>query len=159
MKNGKIAVVFPGIGYHADKPLLYYAKKLAKQAGYTIQEIRYGSFEDKAKIRGNRGQMERAFDSAYEDVKAQLDTEKLRGADVILIGKSIGTIAACAFAEEFQITARQILYTPLEDTFRFIQKNGREHGCVAFFGSSDQWTDPEILRGACMERRIPFHIY
>ena len=28
----KLAVVFPGIGYHADKPLLYYSKKLAAQA-------------------------------------------------------------------------------------------------------------------------------
>ncbi len=24
----KLAVFFPGIGYHCDKPLLYYAKKL-----------------------------------------------------------------------------------------------------------------------------------
>ena len=159
MKNGKSAVVFPGIGYHTDKPLLYYAKKLARQAGYTVQEIRYGAFEDKTKIRGNREQMERAFDSAYEDVKAQLDTEELRGADVLFIGKSIGTIAACAFAEAFQIPARQILYTPLEDTFRFITKKGRADDCIAFFGSSDQWTDPEILRRACEERRMPFHVY
>ena len=26
----KIAVLFPGVGYHTDKPLLYYSKKLAK---------------------------------------------------------------------------------------------------------------------------------
>ena len=31
MKNKKIAVVFPGVGYHADKPLLYYSRKLAAQ--------------------------------------------------------------------------------------------------------------------------------
>lgn len=24
----KICVVFPGIGYHTDKPLLYYSKKI-----------------------------------------------------------------------------------------------------------------------------------
>ena len=33
MKNKKIAVVFPGVGYHADKPLLYYSRKLAAQYG------------------------------------------------------------------------------------------------------------------------------
>lgn len=27
----KIAVLFPGIGYHTDKPLLYYSKKLARK--------------------------------------------------------------------------------------------------------------------------------
>ena len=24
----KLVIIFPGIGYHCDKPLLYYAKKL-----------------------------------------------------------------------------------------------------------------------------------
>ena len=30
----KLAVFFPGIGYHCDKPLLYYAKKLTQQCRY-----------------------------------------------------------------------------------------------------------------------------
>ena len=30
MNNNKLAVIFPGIGYHSDKPLLYYSKKVAK---------------------------------------------------------------------------------------------------------------------------------
>ena len=30
----KAAVFFPGIGYHCDKPLLYYSRKLAKECGY-----------------------------------------------------------------------------------------------------------------------------
>lgn len=30
----KIAVFFPGIGYHCDKPLLYYARKLVQEYGY-----------------------------------------------------------------------------------------------------------------------------
>ena len=29
----KIAVFFPGIGYHCDKPLLYYARKLVQEYG------------------------------------------------------------------------------------------------------------------------------
>ena len=39
----KIAVIFPGVGYHADKPLLYYSKKIASQNGYEIVEVPYGS--------------------------------------------------------------------------------------------------------------------
>ena len=31
--NG-IAVFFPGIGYHCDKPLLYFSRELAREAGY-----------------------------------------------------------------------------------------------------------------------------
>ena len=30
----KIAVLFPGIGYNCDKPLLYYSRRLAQNAGY-----------------------------------------------------------------------------------------------------------------------------
>ncbi len=34
MKKKKLLVVFPGIGYHCDKPLLYYGRKTAAEAGY-----------------------------------------------------------------------------------------------------------------------------
>ena len=27
----RLAVIFPGIGYHCDKPILYYSRKLAKE--------------------------------------------------------------------------------------------------------------------------------
>ena len=30
----KLVVFFPGIGYHCDKPLLYYSRKLAQEYGY-----------------------------------------------------------------------------------------------------------------------------
>lgn len=40
----KIAVIFPGVGYHVDKPLLYYSRKIAAQNGYEIREVRYGNF-------------------------------------------------------------------------------------------------------------------
>ena len=40
----KLAVIFPGVGYHTDKPLLYYSKKIAAQNGYEIREVPYGNF-------------------------------------------------------------------------------------------------------------------
>ncbi len=35
----KLALIFPGIGYHADKPLLYYSIRLARNAGFDIRTI------------------------------------------------------------------------------------------------------------------------
>ena len=35
----KICVVFPGIGYHTDKPLLYYSKKYMIAHGYDIVDV------------------------------------------------------------------------------------------------------------------------
>ena len=43
MNLKKAAVVFPGIGYHTDKPLLYYGKKLAAARGYEIVDVPYGN--------------------------------------------------------------------------------------------------------------------
>ena len=42
----KLAVLFPGIGYHVDKPLLYYGAKLAKQYDLEIVEVKYGEFHE-----------------------------------------------------------------------------------------------------------------
>ena len=40
----KIAVLFPGIGYTCDKPLLYYTGKLAVARGYKLVKVEYGNF-------------------------------------------------------------------------------------------------------------------
>ena len=40
----KLAVLFPGIGYHCDKPLLYYSKKCLSAYGYEIIEVNYKHF-------------------------------------------------------------------------------------------------------------------
>lgn len=36
IQGRRLAVVFPGIGYHADKPLLYYSRKLAAQQAFVL---------------------------------------------------------------------------------------------------------------------------
>lgn len=52
----KLAVLFPGIGYHCDKPILYFARELAKQVGY--DEVINLSYICKAdNIRGNDKKM------------------------------------------------------------------------------------------------------
>lgn len=34
MEKAKLQVIFPGIGYHYDKPLLYYGRDIAFRAGF-----------------------------------------------------------------------------------------------------------------------------
>lgn len=45
----KLAVVFPGIGYTADKPLLYYTSRLASKHGYKIHTVSYGTLPENVK--------------------------------------------------------------------------------------------------------------
>lgn len=68
----KLVIIFPGIGYHCDKPLLYYAKKLAKEHGYEeIVSLKY-SYTGK-NIRGNEKKMQEACDILYQQAEKQLE--------------------------------------------------------------------------------------
>lgn len=53
----KAAVFFPGIGYHCDKPLLYYSRKLAQECGYE-ETIALSYTYDGGNIRGNEEKMQ-----------------------------------------------------------------------------------------------------
>ena len=61
----KLAVLFPGIGYTCDKPLLYYAEKLALAYGYEVKRVVYGNFP--SGVKGDREKMKAAFESAEKE--------------------------------------------------------------------------------------------
>ena len=60
----RLAVIFPGIGYTADKPLLHYSRRIAERAGYEIKILPYGGFPKK--VRGDREKMRKCFELALE---------------------------------------------------------------------------------------------
>ena len=95
----KIAVIFPGIGYHTDKPLLYYSGKLAAAAGYEIIKISYPKYDVNLK-QATKGQL-----ATFVKMCLEATTETLKDAglgdaeDVLFISKSIGTVVAAAYAK------------------------------------------------------------
>ncbi len=148
----KIAVLFPGIGYTCDKPLLYYSGKLAAGYGYKVKPVPYGNFPPG--VKGNRRKMEQAFDSALEqaeDILKGVEWESYE--DILFISKSVGTIVAAAYARKHKIRVRSISYTPLMDTFRFAEGDG-----IMFHGTKDPWADDsEAVREGC--RKIGQRLY
>lgn len=62
----KIAVIFPGVGYHVDKPLLYYSRKLADQYGYEVVCADYGVLP--SGIKGDGKKMYAAYEQAFTHV-------------------------------------------------------------------------------------------
>ena len=96
----KLAVVFPGIGYTADKPLLYYSRKIAAECGYDdIRVIAYTGFP--AKILGDREKMTESYRIALKQSGEMLaDTDFSSYDEVLFIGKSIGTAVAAQIAAE-----------------------------------------------------------
>ena len=70
MGEMKLAVLFPGIGYHCDKPLLYYAAKLAKTEKYEVLPVPYTGFPEK--VRGNMDKMRVCLEIAWSQANELL---------------------------------------------------------------------------------------
>ena len=148
MVKEKIAVIFPGIGYHADKPLLYYSRKLAQAAGYRVIPVKYGPFP--LSVKGDEEAMRACALEATAQAKEQLNAEELRKAETVFFSKSIGTVAAAAAAAELGISPAQIYYTPIAETF----VHAAEGNGLVFHGTADPWVKTELVRERCEAKHL-----
>ena len=142
MSKNKLAVIFPGIGYHCDKPLLYHAKKIAAAKGYEIREVPYTGVE--SGVKGNPDKMRRSFMKAMEQTEKILEEVRWESfGELLFISKSIGTAIAAEFAHRHDLVTRNVYFTPVGATFSFHPQTG-----IVFHGTADPWaTDDEIEEG------------
>ena len=146
----KLCVIFPGIGYRNDMPLLYYSKKIAKQYGYEIKEVNYNGFPKN--LLGNKENMQKAFLIGYEQLENQLnDIQWNTYSSILFISKSIGTALSSYYAKEHQLDVSSILFTPVPQTFDFISSNS-----IVFHGTSDPWMKSEIVYDQCNKQNLIF---
>ncbi len=145
----KLAVVFPGIGYHVDKPLLYYSAKAAVECGWQERiNVIYSTAE--RNIRGNQEKMQKVFMEIYEQAEMQLqEVDFPKYEEIVFISKSIGTVVAAAYARKHGICCKNVFYTPLEETFLFAPQNG-----IAFTGTADPWVHPGKIVDLCVSAGI-----
>lgn len=145
----KLAVVFPGIGYHADKPLLYYGKKLAVQRGYEVREVPYGNFPDG--VKGSPEKMKQAFLIALQQAEELLEHVKFAEYEEILfISKSVGTAVASAYGKKHGLSTRNLYFTPVEQSFSLMEQPG-----VVFSGTEDPWVTAETVQNGCRKKDFP----
>ena len=150
----KLVVCFPGIGYHCDKPLLYYSRKLAACAGYDHTLLLQYTYH-KDGLRGSPAALREAFDTLYAQAEAQLSAvDWPQYDDVLFLSKSIGTAVSAAFAQRHGIPCRQILYTPLSLTFALAPQNA-----LAFLGTADPWSDAFSVAAAARANGTPLCLY
>ena len=98
MAMKKIACLFPGIGYTCDKPLLYYSWKLLKGLDWEIVPVLYSGFP--SGVKGNAEKMQQCAHMALEqaeDLLQEIDWSEYT--EILLIGKSIGTVVCAAYAK------------------------------------------------------------
>ena len=154
MQKGKIAVIFLGIGYGTDKPLLYYSRKIALEHGYEVVGIEYDGIDKDACLK-NKEKLLEAFNTVAGQADEQLkDIDFSSCEDIIFASKSIGTVAASIYAAKHSVPARQVYYTPFPQTFSLAkEKNG-----LVFFGNKDPWIDPDVIRDLCNEKKMQYRI-
>lgn len=158
----KIAVLVPGIGYTCDRPLLYFAGKLAQNSGYQIIRLGFRHLGGKKNLIGNEKKMKKVFEHALEQTDEQLDIDELTKAEeVFFISKSVGTVVAAAYEaghrKKFAAAGtdvRHIYFTPVAGTFAFM----RPESGIAFHGTADPWVEHALVVNACREKNVPLYI-
>ena len=152
MGDKKLAVLFPGIGYHCDKPLLYYSARLARAAGYEVLPVPYAGFPQK--VRGDGDRLRASFEIVWTQAGEMLKAvEWADYRDVLFIGKSIGTIVGARCATEKGLPARGVLLTPLVETFPFVAGPA-----IAFHGTADPWAETRAIAAACEAKGVPLYL-
>jgi len=77
--NGRVAVLLPGRGYSPNHPLLYYARSVVLEQGWSVEEVNW-SAKDLA-----------SHESLTDTIKSTLD--KVADKNPLVIGKSLGSFA------------------------------------------------------------------
>lgn len=150
MKKKRMALILPGLGYHSDKPLLYYAKKLFRQRGYQIEEITYQNLPE-----WNKGNLEAVGEIVTQQAEkafAQIDTQSYE--EIVFISKSIGSVAACRLIQKWRKEWKHICFTPVEVTIPLLE-SGKT---IVFSGTSDPFIDCSKLKQVCREKKIPLYL-
>lgn len=152
MEKKQLAVLFPGIGYHVDKPLLYYSAKLVRARGCEVIAVQYPALP--SGLRGNAEKIEQAVQTALAAAEKQLQAVDWAAYDrIFFLSKSIGTAVAARYAAQHGVHARQAYFTPIEPTLADMDPTG-----IAFHGTADPWARTEIITAGCRKIGIPLHL-
>lgn len=147
----KIACLFPGIGYTCDKPLLYYSRKLLSGLGWEIVPVPYSGFP--SGVKGNPEKMQQVAHMALEQAEEFLqEIDWHEYSDILIVGKSVGTVVGAAYARRHRLPCRQVLFTPIEAAFGFACRKA-----IAFHGTVDPWAKTKVIEENCRRMGIPLY--
>lgn len=145
--DAKIAVLFPGIGYNTDKPLLYHSAKIAADHDYKIKRLEFSGFP--RNVSNDRAALLKAYAIAGAQSREQLKFINFSDYDdIVFISKSIGTVGAAVVARQDMVPARHILFTPLDQLFSIIDPGDN----LVFSGTNDRFVKPDFIRAECEKK-------
>ncbi len=125
----KLVIMFPGVGYTMDYPLLYYASRLYEARGYEQIHMKYNSiFFESDLTREEKTLKVREY--VWEKVK---DIDFSAYDSVVFFSKSFGTAEAGILAEKLGIKPVQIYLTPIPRALPYIKE-----GDTVVIGTADE---------------------
>ena len=157
----KALFIFTGGGYNADRPLLYYTRKLCINKGFDVFVSSYSLMGMKPH---DDSSIDDSIEKGLEAVKESFaDTDFSKYEKLYFASKSVGTVIAVRFASYKKLCVSHILFTPLEQTFTAIEdyrRNSLEEkdfskSCIAFSGTKDPWIDAKVTKSLCKKLHIP----
>lgn len=114
----KLVIMFPGVGYTMDFPLMYYASFLYEAKGYEQIHMKYNSILfDPDLSREEKTLKTRAY--VWEKAK---DIDFSAYEEVVFFSKSFGTAEAGILAEKLGINPIQIYLTPVPRALPYIKE-------------------------------------
>ena len=150
----KTALIFPGVGYTKDRPLLYYAGKLAAGSGYELKFMDFSGIDwSKDKLKDRDFLMRTLKKCLRMTEEALANAGDLSDSKVVFISKSIGTVVAAAYAKEKSLDVRQICFSPLEMIGDYVP----DEGAVLFCGDADPYADYGSVEKIAKEKKLEMH--
>lgn len=129
-KSHSLVVLFPGMGYTCDMPLLYYANMATLFKGCDVLSLEYGFYIADKKFES------KDFDKVVNEIATIINKCTLNSySNVYFISKSLGTLFAGDLS--VQMSDRNIInlfLTPLEKTIPYMVITN----CIAVTGSEDK---------------------
>ncbi|MFL0251304.1 alpha/beta hydrolase [Clostridium neuense] len=128
-KAKSLAVIFPGLKYGHDKPLLHYARKAAQESEKDVLCLNYEKKLDWDDI--GKPIIDTVADECLNILKEVMKKEYK---SVYFLSKSIGTEVAGNVAGKFNYSNTKFLYlTPTQSAVKYICKSK----CFAIAGTND----------------------
>lgn len=143
--SNHLAIIFPGRGYNADMPLLYYTTSVLAERNADILQTRYNyqteafeSLSEKAQYEKIIGDCSAAFTTAIRQRDYSF---------VTLVGKSLGTLALGHLLTQTEIAKTKFIWlTPLFHNEHLRQQMmSVKHQALFVIGTKDPLYSKEVL--------------
>lgn len=165
----KLAIIFPGMGYSSERPLLYYARKVLQKNEYEVIKVDYPGLENDNFIESNKdGLINNGVSSnriskekllifvskAKELVRKQLENVDFAAYEkIIFVSKSVGTVFGAVYAKQVGVEPYHIMITPIDYAFQFVESES----VSVFCGSDDPFVNFSGAEKHCKEKRWNFY--